>query len=199
MAFLDSIEKNEPPFRFERQGSPLSFKAFTASASLSRRALRSVFFTTPSRRRKLNDVFLCDEASAFLFLGSLSPGRKCLFWWRLRLPYPVFCHPVCHSQILLSVHVQFHAITGSIRPKQEKNWLTVTRWFQRVRCWGFVCVMRMSMHTWVCFALHTRSTRTSYDQRRNFQISKSNIIARISLGVTFLNGHNFGPSMTHEM
>jgi hypothetical protein len=54
------------------------------------------------------------------------------------------------------------------------------------------------MDTWLRFALLIRSTSASYDHKRNFQLFKSNITVRISLGVTFLNGHNPGPSMTDE-
>jgi hypothetical protein len=38
-----------------------------------------------------------------------------------------------------------------------------------------------------------------YAHKRDFKIIKSKIIAKISLTVTFSNGHSFGPSMTHEV
>jgi hypothetical protein len=43
------------------------------------------------------------------------------------------------------------------------------------------------------------STGTSYDLKLDFKISKSNIIIRISLELKCSNGHNFGPSITHEV
>jgi hypothetical protein len=41
-------------------------------------------------------------------------------------------------------------VTGSILFKQEQLWLTVTRWFQIVRRWDFVCVMRLSKKNLIC-------------------------------------------------
>jgi len=52
----------------------------------------------------------------------------------------------------------------------------------------------------LCFAyaLLIWSTNTSYDHKRDFKTSKSNILVRILLGVAFSNAHSFGPSLTHE-
>ena len=50
---------------------------------------------------------------------------------KMVIQFPEFCFARINS-------------TWSIHSKQEQLWLTVTRWFQRVRSWGLVCVMRSS-------------------------------------------------------
>jgi hypothetical protein len=62
-----------------------------------------------------------------------------------------------------------------------------------------VCVIEGQMNTWATRALLIWSTSSSYDHKRDFQVSKSNIVIRISLGLTFSISHNFGPSITHEV
>jgi hypothetical protein len=55
---------------------------------------------------------------------------------------------------------------GAFKTKRAraKLWLTITRWFQRVRSWGFVCVMKTSKASLVFLRVAIWSTNTSYDK-----------------------------------
>jgi hypothetical protein len=79
--------------------------------------------------------------------------------------------------------------TGSIRSKQGKLWLTLARWFQRVRNWALVCVLKRSNACLVFTRVLIWSVSSSYDERdfQNFQIEYNR---QDLIRVIFSNGHN---------